>query len=92
MPSPCFGRIIWAEIPDQRGLVLECHPAMIFTPTRDIDPAGTVWVVGVSTKDHLSLDEVRTPLRYGPHWAMPDETRTTVRGGIGLARRVVGLN
>ena len=66
MPSPCFGRIIWAKIPDQRGLVVECHPAIIITPTCDIDPDGTVWVVGVSTKDHLAHAEVRTPLQYDP--------------------------
>lgn len=66
MSAPTFGRIIWAKIPDQRGLAHEPHPAVIITPTDDIDPAGTVWVVGVSTKHHLASEEFRTPLQFDP--------------------------
>ena len=66
MSSPCFGRVIWVTLPDQRGLASERHPAVIITPTAEITPDGTVWVVGVSTKSHLASPDVQTELQYDP--------------------------
>jgi PemK-like, MazF-like toxin of type II toxin-antitoxin system len=66
MSSPCFGRIVWATIPDGRRLARERHPAVIITPTDDITDGGTFWVVGVSTKDHLSPPAERTELQFDP--------------------------
>ena len=64
--SLCFGRIVWATIPDSRGLAQERHPAVVITPTDDIVDGGTIWVVGVSTKSHLSPEADRTELQYDP--------------------------
>ena len=64
MSSPCFGRIIWATIPDQRGLARERHPAVIVSPTEENTMTGLVRVVGVSTKSHLAHASVLTELQY----------------------------
>jgi hypothetical protein len=74
MSSPCFGRIAWATIPDQRALAHERHPVIIITPNARITPGGKFWVMGVSTKSHLAPETVRTEMQYDP--------RGTCRSGL----------
>ncbi|VTT96420.1 ---NA--- : : PemK [Gemmataceae bacterium] len=43
------GRIVWATLLDSRGANPKARPAVIVTPTADIDPAGEVQIAAVTT-------------------------------------------
>jgi hypothetical protein len=65
--SPCYGRVIWADLKDSiTGERFEDHPAVIVTPTDQIQPGGDVWVVGISTKHHLAPAEAQIELGWHP--------------------------
>ena len=66
MSSPCFGRIVWVELPDPQGRNPKCRPAVIITPTPDIVPGGVVRVVGISTRLDAAPPEVTVALQWDP--------------------------
>ena len=43
------GRIVWATVPDPRGGNAKARPAVILTPTAEIDPTGEVQLAAVTT-------------------------------------------
>jgi len=43
------GRIVWATIPDPRGGNEKTRPAVIVTPTSNIDPGGQVEIAAITT-------------------------------------------
>jgi mRNA-degrading endonuclease toxin of MazEF toxin-antitoxin module len=50
MSSPLSqGRIVWATVPDPRGGNEKARPAVILTPTADINSAGDVQVAAITT-------------------------------------------
>jgi mRNA-degrading endonuclease toxin of MazEF toxin-antitoxin module len=65
MSSLCFGRIVWLDLPDSEdSATRKDHPAVIITPTDEIQPDGEIRVVGVSTKKNLAPREVQVDLPY----------------------------
>jgi mRNA-degrading endonuclease toxin of MazEF toxin-antitoxin module len=67
VPSPCYGRVVWADLQDSiTGQRFEDHPAVIVTPTDEIQTGREVWVVGISTKHHLAAPEVQVELGWHP--------------------------
>jgi mRNA-degrading endonuclease toxin of MazEF toxin-antitoxin module len=38
MSQPCHGRIVWVELPDPQGRNPKRRPAVILTPTEEIQP------------------------------------------------------
>lgn len=65
MSSPCLGRIVWVAIPDSAGgSSYKEHPAVIVTPTNQIQAGGEVRVVGVSTKTGLAPRDVQVDLPW----------------------------
>jgi hypothetical protein len=65
MSSPCYGRIVWVELLDSvHGTTFEDHPAVIITPTDEIDPEGTVYIVGISTKKGIAPAEHQVDLPW----------------------------
>ena len=50
MTTPCRGRIVWVEITDPQGVNPKCRPAVIVTPTEEIQPDADLLVVAISTQ------------------------------------------
>lgn len=63
-----LGRIVWAEVADARGY-RKMRPAVIFTPTDDIDSSGLLDVVAVTSRvpDPLPADHVLLPWQVQGH-------------------------
>jgi mRNA-degrading endonuclease toxin of MazEF toxin-antitoxin module len=66
MSSPCHGGIVWVEVPDPQGRNPKRRPAVIITPTEEIQADGVVRVVGISTKFEEAPPEVQVELPWGP--------------------------
>jgi mRNA-degrading endonuclease toxin of MazEF toxin-antitoxin module len=62
--SPCQGRIVWVEVPDPQGRNPKKRPAVIVTPTDEIQPDGAVRIVGISTKFEEAPPEVQVALPW----------------------------
>jgi mRNA-degrading endonuclease toxin of MazEF toxin-antitoxin module len=54
---PCFGRVVWAVVPDPQGRNPKCRPMVIITPTPDIQPDGIARAVAVSTRSDAAASE-----------------------------------
>jgi mRNA-degrading endonuclease toxin of MazEF toxin-antitoxin module len=50
MPTPGRGRIVWVELLDPQGRNRKRRPAVIITPSEQIQPGVTFYVVGISTR------------------------------------------
>jgi mRNA-degrading endonuclease toxin of MazEF toxin-antitoxin module len=62
--SPCFGRIVWVEVPDPQGRDPKRRPAVIITPTEEIQPDGQVTIVAISTSFTEAPAEVQVELPW----------------------------
>jgi len=60
----CQGRIVWVAIEDQSGRNPKCRPAVIITPTAQIDHAGEVVVVAATSTFTKPLPETQIPLPW----------------------------
>jgi hypothetical protein len=69
------GRIVWVELLDPQGQNPKCRPAVIVTPTEDIRPDGTVWVVGITSR----LDAAPTEVQVELPWDRRGHPRTGLR-------------
>jgi mRNA-degrading endonuclease toxin of MazEF toxin-antitoxin module len=65
----CQGRIVWVTLSDQSGRNPKHRPAIIVTPTADIDPAGKVVVVAATSTftKPLPVNLVPLPWQNGGH-------------------------
>ena len=65
MPSAsatlCYGRIVWADLPDSQGVTHKDRPAVVITPTDQIQPNGDVRVACISTKFDQAPADVSQP-------------------------------
>ena len=64
MPPPCFGRIVWVELPDPQGRNPKRRPAVIVTPSEEIRPDGEVALVAVSTSFVEASPEAQVELPW----------------------------
>jgi mRNA-degrading endonuclease toxin of MazEF toxin-antitoxin module len=62
--SPCHGRIVWVEVADPQGRNPKRRPAVIVTPTEEIQPDGMVRVVAISTQFEAAPPEVQVELPW----------------------------
>ena len=63
------GSLIWATIPDQNGKNHKCRPAVVLTPTEEIDPSDTIVVAAGTTKftEPLPDNKVKLPWHRNGH-------------------------
>jgi mRNA-degrading endonuclease toxin of MazEF toxin-antitoxin module len=73
--SLCHGAIVWAEVPDPQGRNPKRRPAVIVTPTDEIEAEGDVRVVGISTKFEEAPPEVQVALPWDPRGAAKTQLR-----------------
>jgi mRNA-degrading endonuclease toxin of MazEF toxin-antitoxin module len=73
--SPCHGRIVWVEVPDSQGRNPKRRPAVIVTPTHEIQADGEVCVVGISTKFEEAPPEVQVELPWDPRGVAKTQLR-----------------
>ena len=65
MTSPLHqGRIVWVMVNDPEGRNPKCRPAVILTPTQEIDPAGEIVVVAASSTFNRPLPDNHIPLPW----------------------------
>lgn len=57
MPDVKRGRIVWVELLDPQGRNPKVRPAVVLTPTVDIDPTGEVQVVAITGETTASPAE-----------------------------------
>lgn len=75
MPTLEQGRIVWAALPSSDGTATKRRPAVIVTPTDQIEPGQPVLVVAATTKfpEPLPPDHVLLP------WQREGKVRTQLR-------------
>lgn len=69
MSKPEQGRIVWVEIRDPQGRNLKKRPAVIVTPTADLEAAKPIVCVAITTElpSKLTDDFVLLPYQTGGH-------------------------
>lgn len=73
MSSPLQqGRIVWVELLDPQGHNPKRRPAVVLTPTAEIEPGGEVVVAAVSTQ----LDQSPADVSVELPWHRDDHPRT----------------
>jgi len=62
------GQIVWVTVPDPRGGNAKSRPAVILTPTTDIDPAGEIQLAAITITGQAPFSEtVERPATAAGH-------------------------
>ena len=74
------GSLIWATIPDQNEKNHKCRPAVVLTPTDEIDLSDTIVVAAATTKftEPLQGNKVKLPWHRNGHIVTGLKTPTVI--------------
>jgi mRNA-degrading endonuclease toxin of MazEF toxin-antitoxin module len=64
VPQLCRGSIVWVELVDPQGHNPKRRPAVIVTPSADIQDDGEVWVVAISSQLDAAPADVQVELPW----------------------------